>query len=131
MLNALLKATKSRLVKISSDKKLTTNINKILENQTIRHLIVNPISSNWVVRNVLHIGISEIKCCVKKGGGDAANMRMLLSLNFMQFIHKFLVMCKQFIVIMENFVTEMVKSVSRNDGGVRISKRDDVNLNQI
>ena len=94
MLNALLKETKNQLVKTSIEEKLTTNINKTLEKRTIRHLIVNPISSNWVVRNVLHIGISEIKCCVKKGGGDAANMRMLLSLNFMQFVHKFLVMCK-------------------------------------
>jgi hypothetical protein len=58
-------------------------------------------------------------------------MRMLLSLNFMQFVYKFLVMCEQFIVIMENFVTEMVKFVSRDDGGIRISERDDVNLNQI
>ena len=32
---------------------------------------------------------------------------------------------------MENFVTELVKFVSRDDGGIRISKRDDVNLNQM
>ena len=32
---------------------------------------------------------------------------------------------------MKNFITELFKLVSRDDGGIRISKRDDVNLNQI
>ena len=32
---------------------------------------------------------------------------------------------------MENFITELFKLVSRDDRRIRISKRDDVNLNQI
>ena len=32
---------------------------------------------------------------------------------------------------MKNFITELFKLVSRDDGRIRISKRDDVNLNQI
>ena len=94
MTNALLKANKISDSKHQSTKKLTTDINKVLERGIIRHLVVDSISSNWVVWNIFHIGISEIKCSIKQGGSDATNMWMLLSLDFMQFVHKFLVVRK-------------------------------------
>ena len=48
--------------------------------------------------------------------------RVLLSLDFMQIVHKFLVVLVQLVIVMENILNELVEPIPRDDGRLRFTQ---------
>jgi len=61
---------------------------KIPEFCILRHLVVDPICSNGIVGDVLHVRLAEVECSVKYWSCNALDPGMLIPLYFMELVYE-------------------------------------------
>ena len=89
-------------------RKQQTYIDEGLERWIDDHFVVNPIGRNWIVRDVLHVCVSELQGSVEHGRSDASNDWMLLPLDLMELFDQFTMVIRELLEIMENLSYEHV-----------------------
>lgn len=125
MANALLQARRSAREETSSKEGRVTNtthVNEGLKRQIVSHLVIDSVSSDWVVRDIFHICLPEVESSIEKRGGDRVDTRVLLSLDFMQVVHKLLVVLIKLGIVVEYIFNELVEAIARDDGGLSVAQ---------
>lgn len=101
---------------------------KLLERRIRRHLVVDPIRRNRVIRYILHVRLAEVQRRVEHGRRDAPDRGMFFPLNLVKLVDHTLVMDVQFVKVVKDVVNELVEPLAGYDGRFCGAQGADVHL---
>lgn len=94
---------------------------KSAKSSVVLSFVFNAISCNWIVRNVLQIGLSEIESCTENSSGNARDPWMVFTLNVMKLINEALVVESDVLNVVKHFIQKLRESIPRDNRRIRFS----------
>ena len=126
--DTLLQTSSAHASKPISRQKKQPYIYKRLKRRVRRHLVVDPICRNRVIRNILHICLSEIQRCIEYCRTDTPDDGVLLSLDVMELLDEATMMGVEFAEVVEDVGDKLIEALRGDYWGVGGTEGADVHL---
>ena len=101
---------------------------KFRKGRIVRNFVNNAILSDGVVRNVLHVLITPVERSVEDRSCDTVDDRVFITLDCMEAIEQFAVLCMQCAEVVKGVHNEGRQAVAGDDGWFRRSQWLNVDL---
>lgn len=105
-----------------------THVNERFELRVVRHLVVNSIGSNWVVRDVLHVSLAEVEDRIVHSSCDATDLWMFLALDLVESIEHLAMVHVELRKVVEDVANELSETVPRNNGRIHLAQWLNIHL---
>ena len=107
---------------------LMTYVHEALELRIVRHLIVDPVRCDWVIRDVLHVRLPEVKHGIVDRSGNASNDGVLVALGLVQLLEHPPMVRMRLRVIVEHLLDELLQPVAWDDRQVHLTQWSHIHL---